>query len=149
MHSSRVSGDFMPQTIHAGSILLEDQPLIAQLIGFESERYLGNWGVVKTVDGFTLGRKVQASGWNFFFMAAEIKVVFFGALSALKIERAVKRILAKVQHQNYNGLEITGVVARHFLGVPYSVVSAHSRHIQRSNTLGTAHGRMMSKNGAG
>jgi hypothetical protein len=133
----------MPITIQAGSILLEDQPLVAKLIGFESEPYLGNWGVVKTFDGFTLGRRIQASGWNFFFMAAEIKVVFFGALSALKIDHAVKRILAKVRHQNYNGLEVTGIVARHFLGVPYAVVSAHSRHIQQSNTLGTALGRMI------
>jgi hypothetical protein len=133
----------MSVTIRAGSILFDDQPLIAKQMGFESEPYLGNWGVVNAFDGFALGRKIQASGWNFFFIASEVKVVFFGALSALKIDKAVKRILVKVRHQNYNGLEVTGIVVRHFLGVPYAVVSAHSRHIQQSSTLDSARERMI------
>jgi hypothetical protein len=67
-----------------------------------------------------------------FFMAAEVKVMFFGALEAKKIQNALKRILVKVRHQNFNSLEVTGIVAKRFLGVPYVTVSAHPRHIQRS-----------------
>lgn len=65
-------------------------------------------------------------------MAAEVKVSFFGALGTKKIHNALQRILAKVRLQNFNCLEVTGVVAKRFLSVPYTTVSAHSRHIQPS-----------------
>lgn len=103
-----------------------------QLLGLESEPYSGNWRLVKELDGFALDRKIRASGWNFFFMAAEVKVMFFGALGGKKIEHALKRILGKVEQQHFNGLEVTEIVAKRFLGVPYAIVSAHSRHVQQS-----------------
>lgn len=131
----------MLPTVQAGTILIQDQALMAQVLGLESERYFGNWGVVKSFDGFALDRKIRAAGWNFFFMAAEVKVMFFGALGAQKVQNALKRILAKVRHRNYNGLEVTGIVAKRFLGLPYGVVSAHSRHIQQSCNLDGAEGR--------
>jgi hypothetical protein len=43
--------------------------------------------------------------------------------------------------ENYTALEITSIVGTHFLGVPYTVVSAHSRHIQQSSELDGAEGR--------
>ena len=138
----------MSPTVQAGTILIEDQPLMTQVLGLESEPYFGNWGVVKTLDGFALDRKIHAAGWNFFFMAAEVRVMFFGALGAQKVQNALKRILAKVRHQNYNGLEVTDIVAKRFLGVPYAIVSAHSRHIQQSCTLDGAVGRRVSQHDA-
>ena len=114
----------------------------------ESEPYSGNWRLVKALDGFALDRKVRDAGWNFFFMAAEIKVMFFGALGTKKIQNALKRILAKVTHQNFNGLEVTGIVAKRFLGVPYATVSAHSRHIQQSCCLDSAEARQTSQRDA-
>jgi hypothetical protein len=53
--------------------------------------------------------------------------MFLGAIGAKKIRNALGRILAKVKNQNFNSLEVTGIVAKHFLGVPYVVVSARSR----------------------
>ena len=138
----------MLPTVQAGTILIEDQPLMAQILGLESEPYFGNWGVVKSFDGFALDRKIHAAGWNFFFMAAEVKVMFFGAVGTQKIQTALKRILAKVKHQNYNGLEVTGIVAKRFLGVPYAIVSAHSRHIQQSCNLDGVEGRQVSQHDA-
>jgi len=41
-------------------------------------------------------------------------------------------MLRKIEPMNFNCLEVTGIVAKRFLGVPYAVVSAHSRHIQKS-----------------
>jgi hypothetical protein len=121
------------------TILIEDRRLIAQVLGLESEPYSGNWSVVKALDSFALDRKIHAAGWNFFFMAAEAKVMFFGALGAKKIPNASKRV--KVRHQNFNSLEVTGIVAKRFLGVPYTTVSAHSRHIQQSCYLDGAEAR--------
>ena len=88
-----------------------------QLLGLESEPCSGEWNLLKVLDGFALDRKIHAAGWNFFFMAAEVKVMFFGSLGAAKMQNALKRILEKVKLQQFNGLEVTEIVARRFLGV--------------------------------
>ncbi|MGA9641910.1 MAG: hypothetical protein WBQ72_10970 [Terriglobales bacterium] len=91
--------------------------------------------MVKLLDGIALDDKIHAARWNFLFMADEIKATFFGAVGAGKIQRALQQIARKVKHQNFNCLEVTAIVAKHFLGVPYTTVSAHSRHIQQSYRL--------------
>jgi hypothetical protein len=70
-------------------------------------------------------------------MAAEIRVMFFGSLGAMKIQDALRRILRKVKGRDFNCLEVTRI-AKSFLGVPYATVSAHSRHIQPSCYLDSA-----------
>jgi len=110
----------MTPKVQVGTILIEERPLIAQILGVESEPYSGNWSVIKALDGFSLDRKVHAPGWNFFFMAAEVKVMIFGAIGATKVQSALKRILEKVRQQNFNCFEVTGIVAKRFLGVPYA-----------------------------
>jgi hypothetical protein len=135
----------MPPTIQVGTVLIDDSPLISRLLGLECEACSGSWSVVKLLDGFALDRKIHAAGWNFFFMAGEIKVVFFGTLGARNIQNAVTRILAKVKRRSFNGLEVTGMVAKHFLGVPYGVVLAHSRHIQKGGRLDGAEARRLAQ----
>ena len=125
----------MPSTVQVGTILMKEWPGMPPLAGFETEPGIGEWSMVKVPDAFTLDRKIHAAGLNFFFMAAEVKAMFFGSLSAPKLQSALKRILAKVKPQHFNGLEVTAIVARHFLGVPYVTVSAHSRHMQHSCNL--------------
>src|SRR2546430_15550736 len=122
----------MLPTVQAGTILIEDQPLMAQVLGLESEPYFKNWGVVKNFDRFALDRKIHAAGWNFFFMAAEVKMMFFGSLGPTKLRNAIRRILVKVRPQSFNCLEVTRIVTKHFLGIRYATVFAHSRHIQPS-----------------
>jgi len=138
----------MPQSVQVGAILIENSPLMAKLFGLESRPYLNDWGVVESLDGFGVDRKIRAARWNFFFMAAEVKVMFFGAPQAQKIQNALKRILAKVRPQNFNSLEVTGIVAKSFFGIPYAVVSAHSRHIQESCCLDGEEARRVSQRDA-
>jgi hypothetical protein len=139
----------MTATVQVGTILLEDRPVMAQALGLESEPYSANWGVIKTLDGLALDRKIQAAGWNFFFMAAEVKVMFFGAIGVNSIQNALRRMLEKVKPLNFNCLEVTGIVGKRFLGVPYTVVSGHSRHIQKSCQLDGADRRRTSQRDAG
>ncbi|HLW84435.1 MAG TPA: hypothetical protein VKR60_04415 [Candidatus Sulfotelmatobacter sp.] len=127
---------------------MKQWPQMTQRLGLESEPCSGEWSLLKILDGFALDRKVQAAGWNCFFMAGEVKVMFFGSLGAGKIQDAVKRILEKVRPQQFNGLEVTGIVARRFLGVPYAVVTAHSRHLQQSCYLESAEVRQVSQHNA-
>jgi hypothetical protein len=119
-------------TIQVGTILLADRPRITQFLGLESEPYSGEWGVVQGLVGFALDRKIHAAGCNFFFMAAEVKVMFFGSLGTIKIRNAMRRILAKVSPRSFNSLEVTEIVAKGFLGMRYATISAHPRHIQPS-----------------
>jgi hypothetical protein len=121
--------------------VIKDWPWMTQLLGLESEPCWANWSLVKERDGVAVGRKIHAAGWNFLFLAAEVKVLFFGALQAEKIQNALRRILGKVNPQHFNSLEVTGIDAKRFLGVPYVRVSAHSRHIQRSCYLEGAEAR--------
>jgi|SRR5208282_1843645 len=134
--------------IHVGTILMKEWPGMTQVLGLESEPCSGEWSLLKVLDGFALDRKIHAAGWNFFFMAAETKVMFFGSVGAVKIQNALKRILEKVKPQQFNGLEVTQIVARHFLGVPYVTVSAHSRHMQQSCYLDSAGARQTSQHNA-
>jgi hypothetical protein len=134
----------MPSPIHVGAILVDKSPGITHHLGFESEPYSGDWRLVKVLAGFSLDRKIRASGWNFFFMATEVKSIIFGALRANKIQNALKRILEKVRGQDFNSLEVTGIAERRFLGLPYAIVSAHSRHIQQSCYLESAEARRTS-----
>jgi hypothetical protein len=125
----------MSPSIQVGTILMKDWPMMTRLLELENEPCWGNWNLVKALDGFALDRKIHTAGWNFFFMAAEVKVMFFGALGAKKIQNALQRLLGKMRGQDFNCLEVTGIVAKRFLGVPYTTVSAHSRHIQQSCQL--------------
>jgi len=135
-------------TVQVGTILMKEWPGMAQLLQLETEPCSGNWSLVKTLDGISLDRKIHAAGWNFFFMAAEVKVMFWGVLGTAKIQNAMQRILAKVKPQHFNGLEVTGMVASHFLGVPYVTVSAHSRHLQQGCYLDSSEARQASHDNA-
>lgn len=80
----------------------------------------------------------------------EVKVMFFGSSGAIKIRNAIRRILAKVRPQGFKCLEVTGIIAKRFLGLRFATLSAHSRHIQPSlpsrssrDTAGAAAGRRM------
>jgi len=135
--------------VKVGTILIaEESPRMAEVLALESKPYFGKWSVLQDLDGRAVDNTIHAAGWNFFFMAAETKVLFLGALGAQRIRGAVKRILRKVGQQNFNCLEVTGIVAKHFLGVPYATVSAHSRHIQQNCQLDSIESRQADQVGA-
>ena len=132
----------MTSIVQVGTVLIgEESPLMAEALALQSEPYFANWSVVKVPDGITLDQKIRAARWNFFFLAGEIKSTFFGAIGAIKIQGALQRIARKVKLQEFNCLEVTGIVAKRFLGMRYATVSAHSRHIQQGFRLDTIESR--------
>jgi len=137
----------MPPTVQVGAILTNESSLMKSF-GLETEPCSGNWSIVKALDGFAIDRKIHAAGWKFFFMADEIKMMLLGALGAKNIQNALQRIFRKVKLQHFNGIEVTGIVAKRFLGVSYAVVTAHSRHVQRSCYLDSADARHASQHNA-
>ncbi|MGZ4989056.1 MAG: hypothetical protein ACXWBP_13490 [Limisphaerales bacterium] len=121
---------------------------MAQTLAITSDPYIGNWSIVRCLDGFALDRKIHAAGWNFFFMAGEVKAMFFGVVGAKNIRKGLKRILAKMSDRHFNCLEVTGIAAKHFAGVPYTLISANWRHIQHSCRLDSALQRRADQKGA-
>jgi|CZLA01.1.fsa_nt_gi hypothetical protein len=71
----------MPEEVQVGTILMSEWP---PLPGLESEPYSGHWSVVKALGAFALDRKIHAAGWNFFFIAAEVKVMFLARWERIK-----------------------------------------------------------------
>ena len=140
----------MTHEVSVGTVLMTEWPQFLGLrsAGLEDEKSYGRWSVVKALDGFAFDRTIRAAGWHFFFIAAEVKVMFFGAIGAEKVRRALQQILAKVKPEHYNGVEVTGIVAKRFLGLNYAVVSAHSRHLQRGCYLDGAHARLVAERDA-
>ncbi len=125
----------MAETIKTGTTLIKDGTFLPDALQFESEPCATGWRLVKNLDGYGLGRKIHEAGWTFFYLAGEIKATVFGFAGQKAVRGAVKRILAKLQSEKFNSLEITRVASKRFLGVPYASVSAHLRHIQESPFL--------------
>jgi hypothetical protein len=125
----------MAETIKTGTILIKEGTVLPDGLQFESEPCATGWRLVKNLDGYGLDRKIHEAGWTFFCLAGEIKATVFGLEGKETVRRAVKRILAKLKSEKFNSLEITRVVSKRFLGMPYVSVSARSRHIQESMFL--------------
>jgi hypothetical protein len=100
--------------VEVGTVLIEDRPAITQLLALEIQPYGGGWSVIRGINGSALGRKIHAAGWNFFFMAGEVKAVFLGSLGTTKVQKAIRRILEKVRPQNFNCLEVTRITEKRF-----------------------------------
>src|SRR5882672_4172124 len=108
----------------------EDTPLPANL-PIESEAFLPRWRVVKNLDRSTLARNIEGANWNFFYLAGEIRATVLGRDRPGTLRRAVRRVLAKQEGHKFNSLEITRVVSKRFLGIPFMSITAHSRYIQQ------------------
>ena len=122
----------MSQEIQVGTVLMSEWP---PLFGLASEPYSGQWSVLTAIDAFAVDRKIRAAGWSFFLLASEVKVMFRGLPGAKNMQHAVNRILAKVGKEHFNGVEITRIVTKRFLGFRYSIISAHSRHVQQGCSM--------------
>jgi hypothetical protein len=112
----------------------EDTPLPANLPS-ESEAFLPGWRVVKNLDRSTLARNIEGANWSFFYLAGEMRATVLGRDRSGTLRRAVRRVLAKQKGQKFNSLEITNVVSKRFLGIPFINITAHSRHIQQGISL--------------
>jgi len=81
---------------------------------------------------------VSATGWNFFYLAGEVRAIVLGREGPSTLRRAVRSILAKPEARRFNSLEVTGTRSRWFLGIPFVSVTANFRHIQQGLALDPA-----------
>jgi len=125
----------MSVTNLSGTTLIRENTLLPAGLTIETEIFLPGWRVVKSLDSSALARSVEGANWNFFYLAGESRATAFGRDQSGALCKAVKRILAK-QEKQFNSLEITRVVSKRFLGIPFMLsIAAHSRHIQQGACL--------------
>jgi len=126
----------MTEIDRTGTVFISEGTPLPTALSMESDRFLPGWRIVKNLDRRALTREIEGAGWNFFYLAGEIRTIVFGGDGVGTLRRAVRRILAKQEGQTFrfNSLEITKISLKRFLGIPLLRVSAHARHIQ----LGTA-----------
>jgi hypothetical protein len=115
----------------SGTILIRENTLLPASLAVDSEVFLSGWRIVKNLDCSTLVRNTERANWNFFYLAGETRATVLGRDRLGTLRRAVRRVLAKQEGQKFNSLEITKVVPKRFLGIPFLSVTAHSRHIQQ------------------
>lgn len=115
-----------------GTILIREKTLLPADFAVETEAVFPGWQAVRNLDVCELGRKIQEANWNFFYLAGAITTIAVGREKQRTVHRAVRRTLAKLKGKRFNSLEIAGLIAKRFLGIPYLSVTANSRHIQES-----------------
>src|SRR5437879_10191882 len=115
----------------SGTVLIRENTLLPAGLAVESEVFLPDWRVVKNLDRSTLARNIESANWSFFYLAGEIRATVLGRDRSGTLRRAVKCVLAKQEGRKFNSLEITKVVSKRFLGIPFMSVTAHSVHIQQ------------------
>jgi hypothetical protein len=125
----------MADMIKTGTILIAEGALLPESLPLESEPYAYGWRLVKNLDSNGLDQMISRLGWNFFYIAGVIETKAFGSDEKKTTRKAIKQVIANLKPKNFNCLEITRVVAKRSLGLPYVSVSAHSRHIQEGQAL--------------
>ena len=115
-------------------MIRENTPLPANL-PIESDAFLPGWRVVKNLDGHGLGQIIEEANWYLFYLAGEHSAIALGREGLGTLRRAVKQILVKREGQKFNSLEITEAASKRFLGIPFTSVTAHFRHIQQGICL--------------
>ena len=125
----------MPDAVKTGTILIKEGASLADSLLLETAPYSKGWRLLRKLDAYGLDRKVREAGWTFFLLAGEIKAMAFGFDGEKRTRRAANCIVARLKSQNFNCVEITQVVRKRFLGIPYVTVTAKSRHMQESYVL--------------
>jgi hypothetical protein len=115
----------------SGTVLIRENTQLPAGLAIDNELYLPGWRAVKNLNGYELGRKMEQAQWNFFYLAGDFGAMAFGNERPESVRRAVKRILTKRAGRRSNSLEITEVISKRFLGIPFVSIKVHFRHIQK------------------
>lgn len=121
----------MREMIQAGTTLFKEGTLLPDGLTFESELFSPGWRSVKGLNGYTIDRKTPEAGWTFFYLAGESRTSAFGGEGQKTSRRAIKKILAGLKSEQCNSFEVTSIVLKTFLGMPYTTISFHLRNLQK------------------
>ena len=124
----------MLSPLKIGTVLLQAGTFIPDSVCVQTEPFCPGWQAITNVNGDDLDRQIRDKGWNFFFMCDALQGTSWAG-SGVAVRSAAIRVLRKTKATKLNGLEITGIHERRFLGFRHVVVTGHSRHVQKSMEL--------------
>jgi hypothetical protein len=125
-------------TFQQGTILVDEGAVLPGGVTLESGTFPRNWRSVANLDRTALAAAISKAGWTFFFMAGIVQKHAFGRDAQKRLQTAVARVIEDVHAQKCNCVEITHLVTKSFLGLPYLSITAHARHIQGSSQFSGA-----------
>lgn len=118
----------------AGTLLLRRDAFRPRCVNLEGGQYPDGWMAIKrSLTAQELERELTGLGWALFYMANVVRRSAFGFDRGKAADTALARVIAAVQQDGCNCLQIEAVEARSFLGLPFIRVSARPRHLQKGN----------------
>jgi hypothetical protein len=136
----------MSNEIQAGTVLVQQSALLDSL-GTQGENYSDQWCSLGTIESAELDRKLRAAGWNFFFMADELRTIVPPWGGERTLRAGVKRLLVRTEAQQFNCMQLSNILRERFLGIPFLSVVAHARHVQQSSRIESIERRTSKGNG--
>ena len=125
----------MTDRIRVGTMLIEDGTHTPESLVAGTERYSAGWSSITKSTSAQLGKELENAGWTFFYMAGEIHTSGFGFNDQSRTDRAMAHVIDAVRREHCNCLEITQMKQRSFLGLRYTSLVAHARHIRMSRNF--------------
>ncbi len=125
---------FMPNQTQAGTMIVQPSAHL-QALEIQSEPYSEGWRLLGFLESADLDRRIRTAGWKLFFMAGELKTVVPAWGGENTLRRGIKRLLAQTRLQHFNCFELTHILKKRFLGIPYVSLAGHSRHIQLGSQI--------------
>ena len=125
----------MPDKAKDDIIFIRDGTILPQMLSVTTDAFVPNWRIVTSHDRSALAHSIEGSDWYFFYLAGDIQATVLGGNTRRVTCKAVKTILTKRGDDKLNSLEITAIVSRYFLGIPFTTFTAHFRQIQQRIAL--------------
>ena len=125
----------MPDRAEDGIIFIRDGTILPPILSVTTDAFLPNWRIVTSHNRSTLARSIEGCDWYFFYLAGDIQATVLGGNTRRALRKALKAILTKHGNDQLNSIDITAIVSRHFLGIPFTTFTAHSRQIQQRIAL--------------
>jgi hypothetical protein len=125
----------MAKKIRVGTMLIANGTRTPKLVILGTQSYSAGWSSILDSTSAQLDRELEKVGWTFFYMAGQIRTRRFGFNDQSRTDRAVAHVIDAVKRDSCNCVEITQLSRGSFLGLPYTSVVAHARHIQRSRSF--------------
>lgn len=124
-----------PPIAQVGTVMIQEGTMLPDGFVVDSDRYTVGWRAVRRADDFGIDRNLRSAGWHMFTIAGgNFHAMTLGSASN-GLRRSVIRLLALVRKQWFNSAEVTDINSGHFLGIPFTSVTVHARHIQQNYCL--------------
>ncbi len=106
--------------------------LLPPALHFDGQAYSEQWRLLRSRKSGEIDSQARDCGWNFIFLAEAIQRTVLGFGRDWALRKATGQVLAESRKNAFNSVEITAVTTRHFLGLHWATVGAHSRSLQKS-----------------